>query len=91
MALRNLIFCNVRALTAARPPLSWLGRRFLGQDAAILNQLEGRELGPNPLFAGPPDQPSLWYYACKRALLKAQETGAAFENPVKPSILKWKT
>lgn len=91
IALRNLIFCNQPLLVPARPLLSWLGRRFLSQDAEILETLQSEADSGRPLFAGPPDQPSLWYYACKRALLLAQESGAAFENPVEPSILRWRT
>lgn len=91
IALRNLIFCNQPLLVAARPMLSWMGRRFLDQDAAILATLQSDADTGRPLFAGAPDQPSLWYYACKRALLKAQGSGAAFDNPVEPSILRWRT
>lgn len=91
IALRNLIFCNQPLLVPARPVLSWLGRRFLSQDAVILETLDSEADAGSPLFAGPPDQPSLWYYACKRALLKAQGSGAAFDNPVEPSILRWRT
>lgn len=91
IALRNLIFCNQPLLVPAQPVLSWLGRRFLSQDAVILATLDSEADTGSPLFAGPPDQPSLWYYACKRALLKAQGTGAVFDNPVEPSILRWRT
>lgn len=91
IALRNLIFCNQPLLVPARPVLSWLGRRFLSQDAEILETLDSEADTGRPLFAGAPDQPSLWYYACKKALLKAQESGAAFDNPVEPSILRWRT
>jgi phenylpropionate dioxygenase-like ring-hydroxylating dioxygenase large terminal subunit len=91
ITLRNLIFCNQPLLVPARPVLSWLGRRFLSQDAVILETLNSEADTGRPLFAGPPDQPSLWYYACKRALLEAQGSGAAFDNPVEPSILRWRT
>jgi len=91
ITLRNLIFCNQPLLVPARPVLSWLGRRFLSQDAVILETLDSEADTGRPLFAGPPDQPSLWYYACKRALLTAQAGGAAFDNPVEPSILRWRT
>ena len=91
ITLRNLIFCNQPLLVPARPVLSWLGRRFLSQDAEILETLDSEADTGRPLFAGPPDQPSLWYYACKRALLAAQGSGAAFDNPVEPSILRWRT
>lgn len=91
ITLRNLIFCNQPLLVPARPVLSWLGRRFLSQDAVILETLDSEADTGRPLFAGPPDQPSLWYYACKRALLKAQGSGTAFDNPVEPSILRWRT
>jgi phenylpropionate dioxygenase-like ring-hydroxylating dioxygenase large terminal subunit len=91
IALRNLIFCNQPLLVPARPVLSWLGRRFLSQDAVILETLDSEADTGRPLFAGAPDQPSLWYYACKRALLEAQGSGRAFDNPVAPSILRWRT
>lgn len=91
VVLRNLILCSSRRAKALRPFLSATGRTFLRQDVAILERLEGR--GPHlPLvFVGDPDQPSAYYFAVKAALGRAQREGAAFENPLEPQTLKWRT
>lgn len=91
VVLRNLILCSDRRALALRPFLSAAGRIFLRQDVGVLERLEGR--GPRlPLvFMGDPDQPSAWYFAIKAALARAEREGVAFDHPLEPQTLKWRT
>lgn len=91
VVLRNLIMCSDRRAGLLSPVLSAAGRAFLQQDVAVLERLEGR--GPHlPLvFVGDPDRPSAFYFAAKAALARAERDGGAFENPVEPQTLKWRT
>jgi len=92
VVLRNVIYSSVRPLKWIYPALSALGRAFLRQDADILTLLDAKaSRGQRPLFVGPPDKPSAWYFQCKMALIRTAEGGGAFENPVRPSILQWRT
>lgn len=89
--LRNVIYCTVRPMRWLYPALSALGRAFLEQDGRILRRLESHASVTQPLlFVGAPDQPSLWYFQCKAALARAAQ-GAAFVNPVRPTVLQWRT
>lgn len=91
VTLRNAIYCSLSPMRALHPLLSALGRAFLEQDARILRRLESRPVPGHPLvFVGAPDQPSLWYYQCKAALGRATED-APFANPVRTTVLQWRT
>ncbi|QYC09636.1 MULTISPECIES: hypothetical protein [Brevundimonas] len=91
VTLRNTIYCSVTPMRALHPFLSALGRAFLEQDARILRRLESRPAPGHPLlFVGAPDQPSLWYYQCKAALSRATDD-APFANPVRATVLQWRT
>lgn len=92
VVLRNVIYSSVRPLRWLYPALSAFGRAFLRQDAAILAMLDaGANQSQRPLFVGAPDKPSSWYFQCKMALARTAGGNGKFENPVRPSILKWKT
>jgi phenylpropionate dioxygenase-like ring-hydroxylating dioxygenase large terminal subunit len=91
VVLRNLILCSDPRAGLLRPVLSAAGRAFLRQDVAVLERLDGR--GPHLLlvFVGDPDRPSAFYFAAKAGLARAERDGVAFENPVEPQTLKWRT
>jgi phenylpropionate dioxygenase-like ring-hydroxylating dioxygenase large terminal subunit len=90
--LRNVIYSPVRPLRWLYPALSALGRAFLEQDARILRRLDAHASSHQPqLFVGPPDQPSAWYFQCKMALSRAASGAGTFVNPVRDTVLKWRT
>lgn len=92
IVLRNRVYSTVAAMRALRGPFSWLGQGFLEQDARMLRTLdEHAAASPRPLFVGDPDRPSLWYFASKAALQRAQSSGAPYSNPVEPTTLTWRT
>jgi hypothetical protein len=45
---------------------------------------------PNLLFWSP-DQQARWYHQCKREWQASRAEGRAFVNPVKDSVLRWRT
>jgi len=90
--LRNVLYADIPALKFASPLLSVLGQTFLGQDADILRKFHPSVIGDHPrLFVGDPDRPSMWYFAAKSALQKAQSDSAPFRNPVRSTQLNWYT
>lgn len=90
--LRNVLYSDIPALRIASPLLSTLGRTFLGQDADILRRFHPSVVGDHPrLFVGDPDRPSMWYFAAKSALHRAQSGESVFRNPVKSTRLSWYT
>ena len=92
VVLRNVIYSSARPLRWLYPALSALGRAFLEQDAQILRKIDARaSTRQAQIFVGPPDQPSAWYFQCKLALARARSDAGGFVNPVKASVLRWKT
>lgn len=92
VVLRNVLYSDLPALKLLSPLISSLSKVFLGQDGTILKQFHPTIVGNNPrLFVGDPDRPSLFYYKAKEALLRAQDAGGEFVNPVKPTELRWMT
>lgn len=90
--LRNVLYADIAVLKLLAPLLSGLGKTFLGQDADILRQFHPSVIGDHPrLFVGDPDRPSMWYFAAKSALHRAQRTGSPFRNPVRSTRLNWYT
>lgn len=89
--ITQMFFWDMPLLSFIRPVAYPLARTFLGQDGKILRlQNENIELErPAMLYAGDPDRLAQWYMKLKRAY--GEQGGAAFENPIEPAILHWRT
>jgi phenylpropionate dioxygenase-like ring-hydroxylating dioxygenase large terminal subunit len=74
-------------------PLIRLGARiFLRQDGDMVNlQNQGLRYDPSLLWIDDADRQAKWYQALKREWAAARKAGRPFENPVKATVLRWRS
>lgn len=79
-------------MSAGKPLFEHLMRVFLDQDRrVVVQQREGLIHSPNLMLINDADTQARWWMRVKDAFLKAQADGKAFENPVKPMVLRWRS
>jgi phenylpropionate dioxygenase-like ring-hydroxylating dioxygenase large terminal subunit len=85
------IFWSDHSLFRLISPVFRLGAKaFLKQDGDMVNlQNEGLKYDPSLLWIDDADTQAKWYQALKKEWLAHKIEGRAFENPVKPTLLKW--
>ncbi len=75
-----------------KPFFMLLGPTFLGDDRKMVElQREGLKFNPALMLIQDADQPAIWYHRLKKAWAESVETGAAFVNPVKERVLRWRS
>ena len=75
-----------------KPFFLLLGETFLGDDRRMVElQKEGLKFNPNLMLIQDADMPAIWYHRIKKAWAEHVETGAAFVNPVKDRVLRWRS
>jgi phenylpropionate dioxygenase-like ring-hydroxylating dioxygenase large terminal subunit len=90
--LHQVFYWTVGWLTALRPALRPLVRRFIGQDRDVMEQ-QGRGLIEDPplMLINDADKPVRWYFRLKEELLRSRAEGRPFVNPVPHATLSWRT
>lgn len=90
--IREIMYWNAPTLDLIKPFARPFTRAFLEQDAWIM-RLQGEGLAYDPPLMQIPDADTLmvWYRRLKREWAKSREDGRAFENPVKPKVLRYRT
>ena len=73
--------------------LRLFGNVFIRQDRdTMVKQAEGLKYNPQLMLIDDADRPAKWYFQLKAACLKSQQTGEAFDHPIKnPEILRWRS
>ena len=67
-------------------------RAFLRQDRDIMElQQQGLRYGPVLALIDDADTQARWYYRLKQEYRRARSEGRAFENPVEPRSLRWRS
>ena len=75
-----------------KPVIKHFSKTFLGQDqAAFIRQSKGLSWNPSLRLTGQPDQQAKWYYRIKNEWKRSSEVGRPFKNPLKKTILRWRT
>lgn len=65
---------------------------FLHQDGGMVNlQNEGLKYDPPLLWIDDADKQAKWYQQLKKEWLKSRAEGRAFVNPIKETVLRWKS
>ncbi|XBQ14882.1 MAG: aromatic ring-hydroxylating dioxygenase subunit alpha [Oceanicaulis sp.] len=90
--IREIMYWNAPSLDFIRPFARPFTKTFLDQDARIM-RLQGEGLAHDPPLMQIPDADTLmvWYRRLKREWAKSRAEGRAFENPVKPAVLRYRT
>jgi phenylpropionate dioxygenase-like ring-hydroxylating dioxygenase large terminal subunit len=90
--ISHLIFTNTSWLKALAPVLKPFVRRFLGQDRdVVVMQQKGLEHEQNLLLIRDADTPARWYQQLKNEFVRSASEGRAFVNPVKETVLRWRS
>ena len=65
---------------------------FVGQDRDAVNaQQKGLAYNPKLMLIHDSDVQAKWYFSLKKAWELSQKSGTAFQNPVKPKTLEWRS
>lgn len=88
-----------QALWWSMPGLDWAGpmvragaRRFLNQDAAVIEKHNvGLAFNPTQMLIADADAQTKWWLRVKREWRASRAEGRAFENPLKPQTLRYRS
>ena len=90
--ITQIMWSDHWAFTLLRPVIAGAARKFLRQDAAMVNlQNEGLVYDPALLWVDDADRQAKWYQALKREWTASRRDGRAFVNPVDGGVLRWRS
>ncbi|MFO0997627.1 MAG: aromatic ring-hydroxylating dioxygenase subunit alpha [Alphaproteobacteria bacterium] len=90
--VNHVIYWTVPWLTALRPVLRPFARAFLGQDRRVVEmQQEGLRHDPPLMLINDADTQARWYHQLKREFAQSRAGGRPFVNPVKDTVLRWRS
>ncbi len=90
--ITHFIYLNSLWLRLLWPIVKLFTYRFLNQDRVAFNrQRDGLKYDPNLMLVRDADTQARWYQQIKNEHSRAQEEGREFNNPVKETVLKWRT
>ncbi|QUD85997.1 aromatic ring-hydroxylating oxygenase subunit alpha [Phenylobacterium montanum] len=90
--ITQIMWSDHWAFTLLRPFIASGARRFLRQDAAMVNlQNEGLAYDPTLMWIDDADRQAKWYQALKREWTTSRREGRPFANPVEPAVLRWRS
>lgn len=90
--VNHCIYWNAPWLSLLKPVLRPYVRAFLKQDRDIMErQQKGLQYKPILSLVDDADTQARWYYRLKQEYRRAHAERRAFENPVKPRLLRWRS
>ena len=90
--ITQIMWSDHPAFTLLRPFIASGARKFLRQDAAMVNlQNQGLAYDPSLLWIDDADKQAKWYQALKREWAASRREGRAFVNPVEGGVLRWRS
>ena len=85
-------WANAPLLNLLLPIFKPAARMFLNQDGEMVNlQNEGMKYQKAMMWIDDIDVQAKWYQTLKRAWVKARSGNEAFENPIEPRVLRWRS
>lgn len=90
--ITQAIFTNFTLIRLLKPIMRQAAKIFLRQDGDMID-LQGANLVHNPrqMLVGDADIQARWYYASKKEWHAAHGENRAYQNPVKTSVLHWRS
>jgi phenylpropionate dioxygenase-like ring-hydroxylating dioxygenase large terminal subunit len=89
-AVHHMMYWDVPGGPLTRAVVRLAARRFLGQDAAAVEDMrDGLAFEPGTMLVQDADTQIRWYYRLKEAWRAAQADGEPFVNPIEPVVLRW--
>jgi phenylpropionate dioxygenase-like ring-hydroxylating dioxygenase large terminal subunit len=90
--IAQIMWSDHPAFTLLKAFVASAARKFLRQDAAMVDlQNQGLAHDPTLLWIDDADAQAKWYQALKREWAASRATGRPFQNPVKATVLKWRS
>ena len=90
--ITQIMWSDHWAFTLLRPFVGAAARKFLRQDAGMVNlQNQGLVYDPSLLWLDDADKQAKWYQALKREWTASRREGRAFVNPVEGGVLRWRS
>ena len=90
--ITQIMWSDHPAFTLLKPFIAGGARKFLRQDGAMVDlQKPGLATDPTLLWIDDADTQAKWYQALKREWAKSRADGRPFQNPVKPTVLRWRS
>lgn len=90
--ITQIMWSDHPAFTLLRPFIAQGARKFLRQDAAMVNlQNQGLAYDPSLMWIDDADRQAKWYQALKREWAASRREGRAFANPVEGGVLRWRS
>ncbi len=90
--VNHVIYWTMPWLTALRPLLRPIARRFLNQDReVVVKQQDGLAFDPPLMLINDADVPAKWYYQIKNEYARAAKAGRRFANPLRETTLRWRS
>ncbi len=89
-AITQVVWSDHPAFVLAGPLIAAGARRFLAQDAAMV-ELQNQCLAHDPplMWIDDADRQAKWYQALKKEWRASRREGRPFVNPIEPAELKW--
>ncbi len=90
--ITHLIYTNIGWLKLFAPIVKIFARRFLNQDkSVVVKQQGGLKYEQNLMLIRDADTQARWYMQLKNEFARAQAEDRAFNNPVKETVLRWRS
>lgn len=90
--VNHMVYWTMPWLSVLKPVLRRYVRRFLGQDRdVVVTQQEGLRFNPTLMLIRDADTQARWYYQLKKEFAAAQAESREFRNPVKETVLRWRS
>ena len=90
--ITQIIWSDHWAFSALKPLLKLGARRFLRQDGDMVNlQNQGLAYDPSLIWIDDADRQAKWYQALKREWEASRRERRPFSNPVRPTVLRWRS
>lgn len=88
----NQMYWTMGWATLAKPLLRPFAATFLRQDRdVVVQQQRGLRHDPALMLIKDADTQARWYYQLKAEWVRAREEGRAFANPVRDTVLRWRS
>ena len=90
--ITQIVWSDHPAFLLLKPFIAAGARAFLRQDGEMVNlQNEGLRYDPSLLWIDDADRQAKWYQQLKREWTASRAAGRAFDNPVEPAVLRWRS
>ena len=90
--ITHTIYTDIGWLKLFAPLARIFVRRFLDQDrGVVVKQQDGLKYEQNLMLIRDADVPARWYGQIKNEFIRAQDEGRDFVNPVKETVLRWRS